>query len=312
MSRSLCGSVARIIGWSSCCLLMGSSAFAEETEESSGSSDWFKKIFSTSGEYVVEETYVGEATVQRSGKEVKDYDESDTTLQLVLTPRVKLGVLRLGLQWERFSFGLPGHAPLPNTLQSGSLVLGLDTQLSDSILFRFEAQPGFYGTTDFTSDNFSVPFLAGGTYIYSPNLQFIVGVSVDVERKYPVIPSAGIRWKFARQWVANAVLPAPRLEFEASKSVTLYAGGLFKETNFRVPQDFGDTHGQRSSLNGAVLTYSEVRAGVGADWKLSSVLTVTGEVGYQPYRSFDYYRADIRFHEDGSAPYGTVSVHGSF
>jgi hypothetical protein len=311
MGYSSCRFVVRMFGWSSC-LLLAVSAFAQESEESSATDDWFKKIFSTSGEYVAEETYVGEASVQRSNKEVKDYDESDTTLQLILTPRVKLGVLRLGVQWERFSFGLPEHAPLPNTLQSGSLVLGLDTQLSDSILIRFEAQPGFYGTTDFTADNFSVPFLIGGTYIYSPNLQFIVGVSVDVERKYPVLPSAGIRWKFARQWVANAVLPAPRLEFELNKSITLYAGGLFKETNFRVPQDFGDTHGGNTSLNGAVLTYSEVRTGIGADWKLNSVVTVSGEVGYQPYRSFDYYRADIRYHEDGSAPYGTVSLHGSF
>jgi hypothetical protein len=300
-----------MIGWSSC-LLLAAPAFAQESDEGSPGGGWFKKIFSTSGEYLAEETYVGEATVQRSNKEVKDYDESDTILQLVLTPRVKLGVLRLGLQWERFSFGLPEHAPLPNTLQSGALVLGLDTQLSDSILFRFEAQPGFYGTTDFSSDNFSVPFLAGGTYIYSPNLQFIVGVSVDVERKYPIIPSAGIRWKFARQWVANLVLPAPRIEYELSKSVTLYAGGLFKETNFRVPRDFGNTHHASTSLNGAVLTYSEARAGLGTDWKVSTVLTVTGEVGYQPYRSFDYYRAEMRYHENGSAPYGTVSVHGSF
>jgi Domain of unknown function (DUF6268) len=310
MRISLCRSVVRMIGWSSC-LLLAAPTFAQESEADS-SGDWFKNIFSTSGEYVAEITYVGEASVQRSNKEVQDYDESDVILQLVLTPRVKLGVLRLGVQWERFSFGLPQHAPLPNTLQSGALVLGLDTQLSDSILFRFEAQPGFYGTTDFTSDNFSVPFLAGGTYIYNPNLQFIAGVSVDVERKYPVIPSAGIRWRFARQWVANVVLPAPRIEYELNKSVTLYAGGLFKETNFRVPQDFGNTHGGNTSLNGAVLTYSEVRTGVGADWKLTSVLTVSGEVGYQPYRSFDYYRANIRFHENGSAPYGTFSVHGSF
>ena len=35
---------------------------------------------------------------------------------VVLTPRVKLGVLRLGAEWERFSFGMPKHAPLPDTL----------------------------------------------------------------------------------------------------------------------------------------------------------------------------------------------------
>ncbi len=299
------------MGWCVSLLLAGPVLAQDDT--SSSDSGWFKKIFSASGEYVVEETYVGEAAVKRGHRSIEDYDESDSTFQFILTPRIKLGVLRLGFQWERFSFGFPKNTPLPDTLQSGSLVLGLDTQLSDSILVRVEAQPGFYGTTDFSADNFSVPFLVGGTYIYSPNLQFIVGVSVDVERKYPVIPSAGIRWKFARQWVANAVLPAPRLEYEATRNLTLYAGGLFKETNFRVSEDFrGGGHGNGPDLAGTVLTYSEVRTGVGADWKVASFLTVTLEAGYQPYRSFDFYRADIRFHENGSAPYGTVSVHGSF
>jgi len=278
---------------------------APETPASTGLS------FKLSGEYVGEETYVGEAAVRRGHKLINDFDESDSTLQFVLTPRVSFGVLRLGFQYERFTFGFPDQTPLPNTLQSGSLVIGLDTQFSDSILFRVEAQPGFYGTNDFSSSNFSVPFLVGGTYIYNPSLQFIAGVSVDAERKYPVLPTAGIRWKFAPQWVANAVLPTPRIEYEANKGLTLYAGGVFKETNFRVNQDFAPMLKNRD-LGGTVLTYSEVRAGAGADWKVSSVITLTAEAGYQPYRTFDFYRADVRFNQESSAPYGTISIHGSF
>jgi hypothetical protein len=284
---------------------------AQEGDTSSSNSGWFKSIFSPSGEYVAEETYVGEASVERGHKVVNDYDEHDTVLRFILTPRTSIGVLRLGLAWERFSFGFPDRTPLPNTLQAGALVIGLDTQLSDSILLRFEAQPGFYGTTDFISNNFSIPFIVGGTYIYNPNLQIVLGVSVDVEREYPVLPGAGIRWKIARQWVINAVLPAPRLEYTPIKNLTLYAVGVFKETNFRVGDTFGNSKGM-PKLNDAVLTYSEVRAGVGADWKISSFATLSGEVGYQPFRSFDYYRANVRFHENGSAPYGMLSIHGAF
>lgn len=267
--------------------------------------------FKLSGEYTGEETYIGEAAVRRGHKVIDEFDESDSTLQFVFTPRVSLGVLRLGFQYERFSFGFPEKTPLPNTLQSGSLVIGLDSSFSDSILFRIEAQPGFYGTNDFTTSNFSVPFLAGGTYIYNANLQLIAGVSVDVERKYPVLPTAGIRWKFAPQWVANAVLPTPRIEYEANKALTLYAGGVFKETNFRVQHNF-TANLKNHDLGGTVLTYSEVRAGVGADWKISSVITLSAEAGYQPYRTFDFYRADVRFEQESSAPYGTISIHGSF
>jgi hypothetical protein len=264
-----------------------------------------------SGEYLAEDTYVADAAVRRGSRLIDDFTESDSILRFVLTPRIKLGVLRLGAEWERFTFDFPSGAQLPDTLQSASLVVGLDTQLSDSILLRVEAQPGFYGTSNLNFEDFNMPFIIGGTYIYSPNVQFVLGVGVDVERKYPVIPGAGVRWKFARQWVLNAVLPKPRLEFEAAKNLTLYAGANIKETGFRVGDHFGDRQGH-PRLNHALLTYSEVRAGLGADWKISSILTLTGEAGYEPYRTFDFYRADVRYREDGSAPYGMISLHGAF
>jgi hypothetical protein len=288
-------------------ILFAAAIFAEEGNPE-GLRDWF-----LSGEYVVEETYVGSGDVRRnSRKSVRDFDENDSILQLVFTPRIKLGVLRFGAEWERFSFGVPDSAPLPDTLQSVNLVIGLDTQLSDSILIRIEAQPGIYNSgLDDLSDDFNAPFVAGGTYIFSPNLQLVLGVSVDIERKYPVIPAAGIRWKMAPQWVLNAVLPTPRLEFEMNNGLTLYAGGNLKQNSYRVDDHFGDNTGI-PRLNHAVLTYTELRTGAGFDWKISPVVTLTGEVGYQPYREFDFYRAHVRYHQDGGAPYGMISLHGAF
>jgi hypothetical protein len=294
------------------CIWIASALFMSATLARATESgfDWFKPFSKLTGEYSVEETYVGNANVKRGSQEV-DFSESDTILRFILTPRVKLGVLRLGAEWERFTFDMPKHAPLPDTLQSAAIVLGIDTQLSDSILMRFEATPGFYGTNRLDFDEFNVPFIAGGTYIYNPNIQFIVGVSVDIERKYPVLPAAGIRWKVSRLWLLNASLPEPRIEFEAAKNVALYLGATFKETSFRVADDFSSGR-KGSRLNRAVLTYSEVRTGVGADWKITPTVTFSAEAGYQPYRSFDFYRLDLRYHEDGSAPYGMASLHGAF
>jgi hypothetical protein len=266
-----------------------------------------------SGEYVAEGTYVGEGDVERGAKSVNNFDEIDSSLRLILTPRTKFGVLRLGAAWERFSFGFPEKTALPNTLQSFSAVMGLDMQFSDSIIVRAEGQPGLYnsGLGHLDWDNFNLPFFVGGTYIFSPNLQLIVGVSADIERRYPVIPATGIRWKPAPQWLLEAVLPTPRLQYDMSPYVSLYAGATMKETNYRVDDEFGTSHGI-PRLNSAILTYSEVRTGAGFDWKISPVVTFTGEVGYQPYRNFDFYRAEVRYHQDGGAPYGTISLHGAF
>lgn len=261
-------------------------------------------------EYSFDETYVGDADVKRRGQSPLTYDESDTVIDFIFTPRISAGVLRLGFSYERFSFGYDQSVPLPNRLQAASAVLGIDTQLSDSILLRFEARPGAY-TEDFDNPEWNAPFVVGGTYIYSPNLQFVLGVGVDVERKYPVLPGGGVRWRFQPKWLLNAVLPTPRVEFELTKSVTVYAGGNYKETNFRMDDHFGDDHGV-PKLNNAVLTYSEVRVGTGLDWKIADWLSVNAEAGYQPYRSFDYYRADVRFHENSGAPYGMISLHGAF
>jgi len=294
-------------------LLVAISAMAGENsaQQFSAENTLEASTVSLSGEYIIEGTYVGNGDVQRGPHELRDFDESDILLRFVLTPRIKLGVLRLGAEWERFSFGFPDRAPLPDTLQAVSLVLGLDTQLSDSILLRFQAQPGFYGTDHFESQDVNIPFVVGGTYIYSPDLQFVLGIGVDIERRYPVLPGGGIRWKIARQWVLDAVLPSPRLEFQFNKDLTFYAGGTLRETNFRVDDRFGTTRGI-PRLNQAVLTYGEVRVGAGADWKVSSVITLSAEAGYQPYRDFDFYRTDVHYHHEGGAPYGTVSVHGEF
>ena len=266
-----------------------------------------------SGEFSGEITYVGEGDVERGAKHVDNFDEIASDIRVVLTPRMKLGVLRFGAEWERFSFGLPDNAPLPNTLQSFSTIIGLDTQLSDSILIRAETQPGLYnsGLGHLFWDDFNMPFVIGGTYIFSPNVQLILGVSVDIERKYPVIPAAGIRWKLGPQWLLDAVMPTPRLQYELNRNVSLYAGATLAEATFRTDDEFGDTHGI-PKLNHAVVTYTEVRTGAGFDWKISPIVTFTGEVGYQPYRQFDFYRADIRYHQDGGAPYGTISLHGTF
>ena len=292
------------VSLASATLLMAASALADE------SSNWWP----LTGEFTAEATYVGEGDVERGPrKAVRNFDEIDSDIHLVLTPRTKFGVLRLGAEWERFSFGLPQNAALPNTLQSFSAIFGLDMQFSDSILVRVETQPGLYnsGLGHLFWDDFNMPFVIGGTYIFSPDLQLVLGVSVDVERTYPVVPAVGVRWKIGPQWLLDAVLPKPRLLYEVTRDVSLYAGATVRAATFRVDDEFGVSHGI-PRLNHAVLTYSEIRTGAGFDWKISPMITLTGEVGYQPYREFDFYRAEVRYHHDGGAPYGTLSLHGAF
>ncbi len=269
--------------------------------------------FKLSGDFDVVQSYVGSTEVRRSGQDTS-FDEYNSEVRLIFTPRVGSSFLRLGAEWNRYSFGYSDEgSPLPNTLQSVNFVVGVDTKLSDSILLRIEARPGLYGTffQHIDSKEFNVPFVLGGTYIYSPELQIIAGLSVDIDRKYPVLPGAGVRWKFAPHWTFNGILPTPRLEYELSRATTVYGGGELKEDTFRVDSRERTTTLNRR-LNRALVTFSEVRVGAGIVQKLAPFLTLTAEGGCQPYREFDYDRANIRYRAQSVAPYGQIVLHGDF
>jgi hypothetical protein len=309
--------LALICVWALCVcarLFAGDAKAVIPPESSTTQSTESTPQFRLSAEYDFEETYIGDSDVVRGRHHVNDFDESNTVATFVFTPRISIGVLRLGAGYERYDFGFNhGGWPLPNTLQAANLVVGLDTQFSDSILVRIEAQPGIYGagTDDLEWDDANVPFVIGGTYIYSPDLQFVFGVGVDVNRKYPVVPGGGIRWRLSSQWVLNAVLPTPRLEFSLNPQFTLYAGAVVKDQTFRMSDNLG-TAGGKPELDRGVLNYVEVRTGVGFDWKITPAVTLSLEGGYLPYREFDFHRTEIRYHHEGGAPYGTIALHGAF
>ncbi|HEX4666350.1 MAG TPA: DUF6268 family outer membrane beta-barrel protein [Chthoniobacterales bacterium] len=270
--------------------------------------------FQFPAEFTIEQAYLGGSDVERGRRRVADFDEYYSNLLFVYTPRIKFGLLRLGAQWERYSLGFPnGGQQLPNTLQAMNAIVGLDTKFSDSFLIRFEAQPGFYGTSfdEINGDSFNIPFVLGGTYIYTPDVQFVFGLGVNVQGRYPVIPGGGIRWKMSADWILNAVLPTPRLEYQLSRNFTLFAGADFKANTFRVDDQFGDNHGD-TRLNNAWLSYEEVRLGAGAEWKINSSLSLSLEGGYVPWRQFDFHRTEVRYHHESGAPYGALVFHGEF
>src|ERR1041384_2573602 len=138
--------------------------FAGDKQIASTASDAVvEEPYKFSAEFTIEQAYLGGADVRRAARDVNDYDEYYSNVVFVYTPRVKFGILRLGAQWERYSFDFPstGGQQLPNTLQAVNSIVGFDTKFSDSFLIRIEAQPGFYGTTfgHLDTDSLNVPSL---------------------------------------------------------------------------------------------------------------------------------------------------------
>lgn len=298
--------ILRLLAFCSCLISLRAHAEMLEAPSDEGGIDPLGFEFEFRG------AYVGEGDVKRGFRRIDNFEEINASARFLILPRTPVGILRLGAEYEIYDFNIPDGLQVPDRLQSFTAIVGLDTKFSDSILVRFEARPGYFYADDLEGEDFNVPFVFGGTYLYSSTLQFVFGVGVDWERKYSVLPGGGIRWKFAPQWVLNATLPAPRLEYEVNRNLTVYAGAELRGGSYRVDNDFVGDPSEPGNLNNAILSYSEIRTGGGLLWRLGDTCRLSVEGGYVPRREFDYHRADIRYKSDGGAPYGAVSFSASF
>ena len=247
------------------------------------------------------------------GSSIGDVSEQNSLFRyVVVNPISEIIFLRLGAGTQRFSFGLPNAAPLPNTLQSVAAIIGADFSLSDQWLMRLEIEPGIYSDFhDLSEDDVNAPFIAGFSYLVNEDLQWVFGMSVDARREIPVLPAVGARWRFADRWTLMAILPKPRLEYELTEALKLYGGLDLKAGTYKVAENFGSTHG-RPNLNNATIDYTELRTGLGLAWRLFPALTMDLEGGYMPYREFDFHTADTRVKSDGGAPYGQIALKAEY
>jgi hypothetical protein len=175
-----------------------------------------------------------------------------------------------------------------------------------------EAQPGFYSaSSEILGSSFNVPLIIGGSYLYSKDLQLVLGVSIDATRKYPVLPGGGVRWQINHNWLLNAVLPKPRLELKISKRLTAYLGGDVEEAAYRTDENFGRAQG-RSELSSSWIDFTEVRAGGGAVWDIAAEVKLELEAGALFYRQLDYHKAGVDLHSSDTAPYGHIGFSAKF
>jgi hypothetical protein len=229
----------------------------------------------------------------------------------VFSAQVKEGVLfRFGVEYDLYNFSSKDQPALPSRLQEISAVIGLDLQLGDAWLARVEFQPGFYGDT-LRAKDLDLPIVVGASYFYSANLQLMVGLSIDQERKYPVLPGIGFRWQISKDWVADVVFPTPRLEYSVTKNLTLYSGAELQSNSYRTGSTFGTDHGN-PRLNNAIVDYDQIRVGIGASWKVRKELTVEFEAGFVPIQEFDFHRADVKARSTDVPPYGGVVLKFAF
>lgn len=258
--------------------------------------------------------FVAGSKAHTGSTDVGYVSEQNASLKYVVSPELTRNLfLRAGLEWDRYSFGLTGNAPLPNTLQQISGIIGIDCQLSDQWLLRLEVQPGIY--SDFSDLNFhdlNAPVILGASYLVDSNLQWFFGLRIDPRSRYWVVPAAGARWKFADEWTLNMMFPEPRLEYELNKQCQIFFGGRILGGTYRLAQDFGDTHGLDPRFNDTTVDFFEIRIGPGVSWKLLPNVTLEAEAGCMIHREFEFDDPHTVIRSNNPAPYAQISCHVNF
>ena len=261
-----------------------------------------------------EASYIGTGEAKRGSSSVGDITEINGSAGVVVSTQVsRSALLRLGVQWQGYSWDPEPTAPIPDSVQGLNLVLGADLQVSPAVILRIDALPGLYGSfRDISSRDFNIPFEIGGSYFVSSDLIFIAGILVDVNSDFPVYPAIGLHWKIGDKWVIEGVPPRPQLRYLLSDNVTLYAGADLRETTFRMDPHFGQSRGI-PKLDNAILEYWELRASAGLTWKLSKNISLDIEGGCVPYRRFYYPRADnLKVLSEDVVPFARIGLSAKF
>ena len=264
-------------------------------------------LFNVSASYVFESELTRDG---RGGGSFGDQDVFSSSIEYSHRFRLSGGLyFRAGVAYNRFDFG-DSLAPVPDTLQSLSAIVGLDYMVGKDLGAFLQLRPGFYTDEEFNSDSFDMPITLGRLWVLQPRKLFLLtGANAAFLRgEYPVLPLLGLIWYPSEQWSVFAVLPEPRITYSPSKNIGIWAGGQLAGGSFRTEKS--DTILPRR-LSGAQVDYSEYRGGVGIDFRCGNSVTVSVAGGYAFQRRINFERAGVEYETD-PAPYLRASLKAEF
>jgi hypothetical protein len=222
--------------------------------------------------------------------------------------------LRTGVSYDRYDFSST-DAPLPIHLQSGALVLGIDYMHGQDVGAFIQFRPGIYTEEHINLSAFDCPITLGRFWVLrTDQLYLLTAVRGSfLSSEFPVVPLAGIVWVPNKQWKLMAVPPEPRLIYSPNKQLDLWVGGEIAGGAFRIDHhdDYLLRGGKAAKLSGAVLDYTDYRAGLGFTFSPTDQIDLDFSGGYSVQRNFDFNRADQSFRTD-PAPYVKMEIHAKF
>lgn len=218
---------------------------------------------------------------------------------------------RVAAEYRRNDFDVGPGVPVPNVLGNAGLQLTGNWALRDKVSLWLNVRPGVYSDfRDISFGDVNAPFNLVVAWQPDEDLTWLLGLYVDLRSEFPVYGGPGVRWRFAEYWTLSLVAPRPRLEFQASDDLLLFAGLEWRQVAYRVARDFGTKVGN-AALNNSMLDYRDTRIGGGLNYSFSRHFNLGLEGGYAIERRFHYYSPKVQLTDNGSG-YVAATINGRF
>jgi len=214
--------------------------------------------------------------------------------------------LQAGVSQERFDFGGTDRGPLPSTLQTLNIPLGIVNITQGHIGFLAQFRPGFYFEHELSQGAFDIPFEIGSFWpLIDEKLYLAWGMRATALQHYGVFPTVGAIWVADPKFIVYCVLPEPRVEYTVSERLAVWAGSELLGGNYKMDSDAGER------FSGTVVQYFDIRLGTGATITPAKGWSIKVAAGYSIERKFDFYRARQSYVAD-PAPYVRLQASAEF
>ncbi len=204
---------------------------------------------------------------------------------------------------------LPG-VPMPDSINTLELSIGLAWQHSDRWMFMANFSPTLYKLDDIESDDIG---FSGGLMVeweYNKSWKWMFGVMVQPDNDLPVLPLVSFEWQINDHWALQFPF-SPRLTYSPDDQWNFHFGmDMVFGTTFRTSDTLGSSVGL-PEFDGELGSYSEFRLGAGVGWQLSKSLRLEAEAGYTMERKIEYSDIDREVKFDNS-PYVRLGLKYEF
>ncbi len=223
--------------------------------------------------------------------------------------------LAVDLRYDRFDLQLDsGEVPLPDHAQAIAVQATVRKPVNERWTLLGSVKPSFANSGPlFDWDGVGVNLGALALYRQSDTLTWALGVLYRTPAdNFEFVPAVGFDWRPTEDWTVTVGFPRSSVTYAASSQWRVSLAALAHGGTFHVNERVGNAVDGLPPLENSLLDYTEIRLGVGLDYRPSAALELSTMIGAIVHQEFDYYERDYRLKADDPTTFVTVGARWLF